>query len=211
MVCHGREAYVQHLEALEALERLDLVVEEDQPHEEEEEAATVYKRAGHAARAHHARGGGEGEVTAAVADVALLAECPGGPLAAAEVCHKLSHRGAGGGARLVGAVVGAAADLGGATRVPIEARHHYGLEASGGGAAGRAIRPGGARRAAGVLAAVGVVVALAAGARPPAGRALFRHGVLGARLARALIGLASLIVVRVPRASDSNAGGAPGA
>ena len=57
MVCHGREAYVQHLEALEALERLDLVVEEDQPHEEEEETATVYERVGHAARAHLAREG----------------------------------------------------------------------------------------------------------------------------------------------------------
>ena len=35
--------------------------------------------------AHRARGGGEGVVTAAVGHVALLAESPGSPLAAAEV------------------------------------------------------------------------------------------------------------------------------
>ena len=81
--------------------------------------------------------------------------------------HGLARRRAGRALRLVGAVVGATADLGAAMRAPIEAGQNGGLEAGGGGAAGRTAGPGGAGRAAKVLGAVGVVVALAAGARGP--------------------------------------------
>ena len=94
-------------------------------------------------------------------------------------------------------------------RVPIVARLYDGLKSCGGGAVGRTVGASRARRATWVLAAVGVVVARTAHAVRPARRARQRHRELGARLARALVGLASHVVVRVPRAGDGLAGGAP--
>ena len=62
---------------------------------------------------------------------------------------------------------GRVVDLSAAMRAAIVAGQNSGLEAGGGGAAGRTVGPGGAGRAAKVLGAVGVVVALGAGARRP--------------------------------------------
>eukprot|EP00964_Phaeocystis_antarctica_P016529 scaffold9128_cov51-Phaeocystis_antarctica.AAC.2 len=190
-VSHGDASQIQPPAPRDPLVRLEAEVEPHQGRREEEEDERGEQGCEHAADAHLARGGVDGEVTASVGHVARLAEGAVRPLATAEVRHCLPYWRAGGGVRPVGAVVGAAADLGTATRAAIETWQDDGLQAGGGGAAGRAVGPNRARCAAGV--------------------APLRRGEVGARLACALVGLSYLVVVRVARAVDGHASGAPGA